>query len=279
MYPDGHASEANAWLPKILKLMGRQVDNTNWLRDPESEATSCLMCKSLNTLQSVWLRHGWVQFDVVGIDLVGLAIVQVETRLSRPKPHCLVIAMPAAEAEATPPQVKMMQQALTGVAFMHRQSVLHRALGPSKILVKCSSDGEPRNLVIAGFGLAIMQVNNAAAVADANQQRWPPEILLGATNFTQSADLWALGCTFAHLSLLKPLWCEDDNEARFRAIIKVLGDPSQDELQYLQAQPHWHSDWLGRHRSSGVVWSSIMQAIGIDVARLLQSLLCFDPNR
>ena len=136
----------------------------------------------------------------------------------------------------------MMQQALTGVAFLHGQHVVHRALGPSKILVTCSSDGEPREVKIAGFGVAIMQVSDTAAVADGdNKQRLPPEILLGAVNFTKAADLWALGCTFAQLTLLKPLlWCEDDSEARFRQIVQILGDPSPADLQAWQNQPNWH---------------------------------------
>ena len=167
---------------------------------------------------------------------------------------------------------------------MHGQRVLHRALGPSKILVTCSSDGKPQDLVIAGFGLAIMQVGDTAAVAGAgyNRQRLPPEILLGAVNFTKAADLWALGCTFAQLTLLKPLWCKDgtsSSEACFRQIMQTLGDPSRDDIQAFQKQPNWHPCWLGGRRSSPVVWDSITQAIGNQAAKLLQLLLCFDPAR
>ena len=41
-----------------------------------------------------------------------------------------------------------------------------------------------------------------------------PELLLGARHYTPAVDVWSLGCMFAELVLLRPLFCgEEDRRA------------------------------------------------------------------
>ncbi|KAF9800069.1 hypothetical protein SFRURICE_016946 [Spodoptera frugiperda] len=105
-----------------------------------------------------------------------------------------------------PEHVKcIMAQLLTAIQYLHHSSVFHRDLKPSNILL--TEDGI---LKVADFGWA-----RDYDMGISNQQytpvvvtRWyrAPELLLHSKTYGTPIDMWSVGCIFAELMNLQPLF-------------------------------------------------------------------------
>ncbi|CAN6465275.1 unnamed protein product [Victoria cruziana] len=77
-----------------------------------------------------------------------------------------------------------------------------------------------------------------------------PELLLGAKHYTSAVDMWAVGCIFAELLTLKPLFQGVESKStpnpfqvdQLDKIFKVLGHPTQERWPNLVNLPHWQQD-------------------------------------
>ena len=65
--------------------------------------------------------------------------------------------------------------------------------------------------------------------------RWyrAPEVVLLASEYTTSIDIWAVGCILAELVLRKPLFTGKDHLDQIKRIIEMIGTPSQEDLKWL----------------------------------------------
>ncbi|OAY78140.1 Cyclin-dependent kinase E-1 [Ananas comosus] len=147
----------------------------------------------------------------------------------------------------------LLWQLLNGLNYLHSNWIIHRDLKPSNILVM--GEGEEHGVVkIADFGLArIYQAplktlyENGVVVTI-----WyrAPELLLGAKHYTTAVDMWAVGCIFAELLTLKPLFQGVEVKAtpnpfqldQLDKIFKVLGHPTTEKWPTLVHLPHWAND-------------------------------------
>ncbi|CAD5171421.1 unnamed protein product [Musa acuminata subsp. burmannicoides] len=147
----------------------------------------------------------------------------------------------------------LLWQLLNGLNYLHSNWIIHRDLKPSNILVM--GDGEEHGVVkIADFGLArIYQAplkplyENGVVVTI-----WyrAPELLLGAKHYTSAVDMWAVGCIFAELLTLKPLFQGVEAKAtpnsfqldQLDKIFKVLGHPTPERWPTLVNLPYWQND-------------------------------------
>jgi cyclin-dependent kinase 8/11 len=72
-----------------------------------------------------------------------------------------------------------------------------------------------------------------------------PELLLGAKHYTQAVDIWAIGCIFAELLTVAPLFPGKENpnqffqEEQLDKIFKVLGKPTVDHWPSVVHLPEW----------------------------------------
>ncbi|KAI4333663.1 hypothetical protein L6164_018443 [Bauhinia variegata] len=127
----------------------------------------------------------------------------------------------------TEAQVKCyMQQLLCGLDHCHSRGVLHRDIKGSNLLI--DNNGI---LKIADFGLAsFFDPNQVQPLTSRVVTLWyrPPELLLGATYYGTSVDLWSTGCILAELYAGKPIMPGRTEVEQLHKIFKLCGSPSED---------------------------------------------------
>ncbi|XP_010243488.1 PREDICTED: cyclin-dependent kinase E-1 isoform X2 [Nelumbo nucifera] len=187
----------------------------------------------------------------------------------------------------------LLWQLLNGLNYLHSNWIIHRDLKPSNILVM--GEGEEQGVVkIADFGLArIYQAplkplsENGVVVTI-----WyrAPELLLGAKHYTSAVDMWAVGCIFAELLTLKPLFQGAEVKAtpnpfqldQLDKIFKVLGHPTQEKWPTLVNLPHWQSDQQhiqGRKYDNPGLYSVVHLSQKSPPYDLLSKMLEYDPRK
>ncbi|KAL9158709.1 hypothetical protein ABFS82_08G087100 [Erythranthe guttata] len=184
-------------------------------------------------------------------------------------------------------------QLLNGLNYLHSNWIVHRDLKPSNILVM--GDGEEHGVVkIADFGLArIYQAplkplhENGVVVTI-----WyrAPELLLGAKHYTSAVDMWAVGCIFAELLTLKPLFQGQEVKGtpnpfqldQLDKIFKVLGHPTPEKWPMLVHLPHWQTDLQhiqGHTYNNAGLYNVIHLSPKNAAYDLLSKMLEYDPKK
>jgi serine/threonine protein kinase len=102
----------------------------------------------------------------------------------------------------THPEIKcILKQVLEGLAYLHNQGIMHRDIKCSNILV--TSLGIAK---LADFGISTrfspMKLQNGKKPVSTLWYR-SPEVLKGQ-DYSETIDIWGLGCVFAELILGKP---------------------------------------------------------------------------
>ncbi|OXC81595.1 serine/threonine-protein kinase SSN3 [Cryptococcus neoformans] len=107
---------------------------------------------------------------------------------------------------------RLLHQLLCGVHFLHSNFVLHRDLKPANILV--TSQGVVK---IGDLGLARLWHKPLAQQGLFGGDKvvvtiWyrAPELILGAKHYTAAVDIWAVGCIYAELLSLRPIFKGDE---------------------------------------------------------------------
>ena len=118
-----------------------------------------------------------------------------------------------------------MRQLLEGLAHCHARGVMHRDIKCANLLV--SNGGE---LKVADFGLANLFAPSAAPLTTRVVTLWyrPPELLLGATAYEPSVDLWSAGCVFAEMHARRPVLQGRTEVEQIHKIFKLCGSPPDD---------------------------------------------------
>lgn len=136
----------------------------------------------------------------------------------------------------TEPQVKCyLHQLLSGLEHCHSRHVLHRDIKGSNLLLDNSGI-----LKIADFGLAtFFHPDQKQPLTSRVVTLWyrPPELLLGATEYGVSVDLWSTGCILAELLAGKPILPGRTEVEQLHKIFKLCGSPAEDYWKRLKL-PH-----------------------------------------
>ncbi|KAK5090382.1 cyclin-dependent protein kinase [Lithohypha guttulata] len=141
-------------------------------------------------------------------------------------------------------------QLLNGLHYLHQNWVMHRDLKPANIMV--TSSGAVR---IGDLGLARRFDKPLASLYTGDKvvvTIWyrSPDLLLGARHYTVSIDLWAVGCIFAELLSLRPIFKGEETKMdskktvpfqrnQMSKIVEILGMPKREDWPGLVYMPEF----------------------------------------
>ncbi|KAK4996072.1 cyclin-dependent protein kinase [Elasticomyces elasticus] len=198
-------------------------------------------------------------------------------------------------------------QLLTGLLYLHQNWVIHRDLKPANIMVTSAG-----SVKIGDLGLARLFYNPLHALFTGDKvvvTIWyrAPELLLGSRHYTPAIDLWAVGCIFAELLSLRPIFKGEEAKQEGKKsmpfqrhqmgkICEVLGVPKREQWPLITAMPeynqlstlaagnpkvqrpqgleNWYRTIMNANQYAG---NAIPQSPGPEGLDLLKCLLEWDP--
>ncbi|KAK4473732.1 hypothetical protein MN116_003074 [Schistosoma mekongi] len=164
---------------------------------------------------------------------------------------------------------------LKGVEVMHSNGIMHRDLKPANLLI--SSKGI---LKIADFGLARVFENNTERLYSHQvATRWyrAPELLYGAKKYTNSVDLWAIGCIFGELLNSSPLFPGENDIEQLWFVVRVLGTPSEDVWPEVKELPDYNK--ISFNLCETIPFEEVLPDASIEAINLIRKFLVYPPHQ
>ncbi|KAI0473187.1 kinase-like domain-containing protein [Xylariaceae sp. FL0804] len=219
---------------------GEQVQYTGISQSAVREMALCSELKHENVIRLVEIiledKCIFMVFEYAEHDLL-----QIISHHTQPTRH------------AVPPSTvrSIMFQLLNGCQYLHSNWVLHRDLKPANIMV--TSAGQVK---IGDLGLARVFHKPAYSLFSGDKvvvTIWyrAPELLLGSRHYTPAVDMWAVGCIFAELLMLRPIFKGEEAKMdkktvpfqrnQMQKIVDIMGLPSKDRWPLLTSMPEYPS--------------------------------------
>jgi serine/threonine protein kinase len=164
-------------------------------------------------------------------------------------------------------------QLCRGLSSLHAIDVCHRDIKPQNLLV----DSATGTLKICDFGSAKRLVKGETNVSYICSRYYrAPELIFGASVYSQSIDVWSAGCVLAELLLGSPLFQGENGVDQLVEIIKVLGTPSEEHLTDMKQERKDFRFPQIRPRP----WHKIFQAsTPRDALDAVQAMLMYSPQK
>merc|ERR1719347_1993340 len=169
-------------------------------------------------------------------------------------------------------------QILRGLKYIHSANVLHRDLKPSNLLLNTTCD-----LKICDFGLARVadpDHDHTGFLTEYVATRWyrAPEIMVNSKGYSQSIDMWSVGCILAEMVSNRPIFPGKHYLDQLYHILGILGSPTQEDLAsilndkarcYLASLPF----------KPKIPFSKLYPNADPQAMDLLEKMLTFNPNK
>ncbi|XP_065571935.1 mitogen-activated protein kinase 14-like isoform X3 [Artemia franciscana] len=124
----------------------------------------------------------------------------------------------------------LVYQILRGLKYIHSAGIIHRDLKPSNIAVN-----EDCELKILDFGLARPAETEMTGYVATRWYR-APEIMLNWMRYSQTVDIWSVGCIMAELLTSRTLFPGTDHIDQLTRILWLIGTPEDDFLQKITSE-------------------------------------------
>lgn len=158
-------------------------------------------------------------------------------------------------------------QLLRALAQMHAVGICHRDIKPQNLLV----DPDSHLMKLCDFGSAKKLIPGEPNVSYICSRYYrAPELIIGATDYTNAVDIWSCGCVCAELLLGQPLFPGENSVDQMVEVIKVLGTPTVEQLRLMNPAYTEYRFPLIRPHPWPKVFRSRTPAEGVDfVSRLV----------
>ncbi|KAJ1452465.1 kinase-like domain-containing protein [Pelagophyceae sp. CCMP2097] len=198
----------------------------------------------------------------------GIDILLVFELMATDLEHVIHAKRPIGDAEAK----SYAQMLLRGLDFLHSHFVLHRDIKPANLLI-----GHSGVLKLADFGYARALAESHYAMSYQCCTLWyrPPELLLGAADYSARVDSWSAGCVIAEVSTRLPLFPGDSEIDQLAKIFDVQGTPSEKNWPGVEAL----RKYARFSETSGSTLRARLDSASTDLVSLCDSLLKCDPNK
>ncbi|CAM0140778.1 unnamed protein product [Umbelopsis sp. WA50703] len=129
-----------------------------------------------------------------------------------------------------------MHQLISGLNYCHSHRILHRDLKPQNLLIDRTG-----KLTIADLGLSRAFGIPMRTYTHEVITLWyrAPEILLGSKHYSTSVDMWSVGCIFAEMVTLRPLFPGDSQIDELFRIFRILGTPTEEHWNGVTSLPDY----------------------------------------
>eukprot|EP00516_Mucochytrium_quahogii_P006249 CAMPEP_0203763802 /NCGR_PEP_ID=MMETSP0098-20131031/16900_1 /ASSEMBLY_ACC=CAM_ASM_000208 /TAXON_ID=96639 /ORGANISM=" , Strain NY0313808BC1" /LENGTH=639 /DNA_ID=CAMNT_0050659047 /DNA_START=52 /DNA_END=1969 /DNA_ORIENTATION=- len=162
----------------------------------------------------------YIVFEYFELDLSGL--LDVKYKFTEAEIKCFI------------------KQLLDALEYLHSESVCHRDIKCSNILIS-----KDHVLKVTDFGLA--RVMNKKTTGDKKKYTnkvitlWyrPPELLLGETQYDMSVDMWSVGCIFLELMVGMPILQGKTEIEQLKRILELCGLPTQKDWARIKELPNY----------------------------------------
>lgn len=143
-----------------------------------------------------------------------------------------------------------MHQLLSGLLYLHQNWVMHRDLKPANIMVTSSGAIKIGDLGLARlFNKPLQPLFSGDKVVVTIWYR-APELLLGSRHYTPAIDLWAVGCIFAEMMSLRPIFKGEEAKQDSKKTVPfqsnqmgkigdIIGLPRKADWPLLTAMPEY----------------------------------------
>ncbi|TVY55104.1 Serine/threonine-protein kinase SSN3 [Lachnellula suecica] len=204
----------------------------------------------------------------------------------------------------------IMFQLLNGCQYLHANWVLHRDLKPANIMVTSAGEVKIGDLGLARlFNKPLHSLFSGDKVVVTIWYR-APELLLGSRHYTPAIDMWAVGCIFAELLSLRPIFKGEEAKMdskktvpfqrnQMQKIVEIMGLPRKEQWPHLVNMPeyaqlttlstphHKHAasstsnleKWYYSTINSASSSSTSNASLGAEGYKLLSGLLEYDPEK
>ncbi|KAG5976926.1 cyclin-dependent protein kinase [Claviceps digitariae] len=144
----------------------------------------------------------------------------------------------------------IMFQLLNGCQYLHTNWVLHRDLKPANIMVTSGGEVKIGDLGLARrFDKPLHSLFSGDKVVVTIWYR-APELILGSYHYTPAIDLWAVGCIFAELLSLRPIFKGEEAKMdskktvpfqrnQMQKIVDIVGLPTRNKWPLLPTMPEY----------------------------------------
>ncbi|KAL3974112.1 ELAV-like protein 1 [Sarotherodon galilaeus] len=165
----------------------------------------------------------------------------------------------------------LVYQMLCGLRYIHKAGIIHRDLKPGNLAV--NQDCE---LKILDFGLAR---STDAEMTGYVVTRWyrAPEVILNWMHYTQTVDIWSVGCIMAEMINGKTLFKGKDYMDQLTQIMKVTGVPGPEFIQKLDT-PEARNYVKGLPRYPRKDFSMLFPRASAHGVDLLEKMLVLDGD-
>ncbi|KAG5679633.1 hypothetical protein PVAND_009191 [Polypedilum vanderplanki] len=123
-------------------------------------------------------------------------------------------------------------QLFKSLGYLHSLNICHRDIKPANILIRL----ETYELKLSDFGCAKeLSENMPSTNYICSRYYRAPELVFGATQYSNKIDIWSAGCCIVEMLTLDVLFLADSNIELINQHVRMIGIPSQSEMNLMKA--------------------------------------------